>query len=178
MPLVRHPRLPAHARPRPLLTRVRAALAAVAMLAGIACLGRSVPVEGAAPAFDEEAAERRQTVSDVAATLIVENARMVDYRIYLTRQGGERLGVVSGPGRATFLLRGAQLPHTGDLRVVAVPIAGREVLQSQAYLPRGRVARFRILPNNAFLVVDALREKAEPADSTTPPDTTTAKPPR
>lgn len=167
---------PASPRPRPL--RVKASLVvavSVAVLAAGACIGRTVPVEGAAPAVDEGAAERHQAVNEVAATLIVENARMVDYRIYLTRQGGERLGIVSGPGRATFLLKGAQLPHTGDLRVVAVPIAGSEVLQSQAYLPRGRVARFRILPNNAFLVVDALRDK-EPADSTTPSDTT--KPPR
>ena len=170
MPVFR--RFPAHLRPRPLSAKATlAALAMIAVLAPLACIGRTVPVEGAAPAADEEANERRQAVSEVAATLIVENARMVDYRIYLTRQGGERLGIVSGPGRATFLLRGAQLPHTGDLRVVAVPIAGSEVLQSQAYLPRGRVARFRILPNNAFLIVDALREK-EPADSAAPGDTT------
>jgi len=172
MPLFSRTRRPL--RPLPTKAALAASAAAVALLAA-ACIGRTVPVEGAAPVVDEEANERRQAVSEVAATLIVENARMVDYRIYLTRQGGERLGVVSGPGRATFLLRGAQLPHTGDLRVVAVPIAGSEVLQSQAYLPRGRVARFRILPNNAFLVVDALRTK-EPADSTTPSDTT--KPPR
>ena len=167
MPLPRRLRLPARIRPR--------ALVALALLAAPACLGRAVPVEGAPPAVDEDAGERRQNIRDVAATLIVENSRMVDYRIYLTRQGGERLGIVSGPGRATFLLRGAQLPHTGDLRVVAVPIASNEVLTSQAYLPRGRTARFRILPNNAYLVVDALPAAPEP-DSTTPPDTT--KPPR
>jgi hypothetical protein len=152
------------------------ALAAVSMLA---CLGHTVPVEGAAPEPGDEDAERRQSVSAVAATLIVENARMVDYRIYLTRQGGERLGIVSGPGRVTFLLKGAQLPHTGELRVVAVPIADNEVLQSSAYLPRGHTAHFRIMPNGAYLVVDALPAPRDttPADSASRPDSA-VKPPR
>ena len=125
------------------------------------CMGHAVPVEDAPPAeFDEMAG---QTITSVVATLIVENARMVDYRIYLTRMGGERLGLVSGPGRATFLLKGAQLPHTGELRIVAVPIAAREVLTSSAYIPRGHTARFRIMPNEVFLTVDPL---PVPKDST------------
>ena len=165
---------PAPSRPRPL--PVAATLAALLALSSLSCVGRSVPVEGAVPAVDEEGTGG-QSITQVVATLIVETARMVDYRIYLTRRGGERLGVVSGPGRATFLLKGAQLPHTGELRVVAVPIADDEVLVSTAYLPRGRTARFRIMPTGAYFIVDAPPAKPEPADSTTPPDTT-AKPPR
>ena len=159
-------RLPVPVRPRPLL-------AAIAMLATVACVGRAVPVEGAPPPEDEGVGG--QSITQVVATLVVENSRMVDYRIYLPRRGGERLGMVSGPGRATFLLKGAQLPHTGELRVVAVPIADDEVLASAAYLPRGRTARFRIMPNGAYLIVDPLPPKPEP-DSTAAPDTT--KPPR
>lgn len=156
--------------------RFAAALAVVATLPVLACVGRPVAVEGAAPAPDESGG---QSITQVVATLVVENARMVDYRIYLTRRGGERLGMVSGPGRATFLLKGAQLPHTGELRVVAVPIADDEVLASSAYLPRGRTARFRIMPNAAYLTVDPAPVKPDstPADSVTSPDTT-AKPPR
>ena len=155
-----------------------AALAAVATLLAPACVGRAVPVAGAPVAPDEDG-RAGQSITQVVATLVVENARMVDYRIYLTRQGGERIGMVSGPGRATFLLKGAQLPHTGELRVVAVPIADNEVLSSSAYLPRGRTARFRILPNGAYLTVDPAPAAPDsaPTGSTSPPDTT-AKPPR
>ena len=134
---------------------------AVVALGLSGCMGPAVPVDGAPPADVDEMAG--QTITSVVATLIVENARMVDYRIYLTRMGGERLGMVSGPGRATFLLKGAQLPHTGELRIVAVPIAAREVLTSSAYIPRGHTARFRIMPNEVFLTVDPL---PVPKDST------------
>src|SRR5690349_20315992 len=90
----------------------RVALGALlAVVAG--CLGHAVPVDGAAPTAAESGFSG-QSVNDIVATLIVENSRMVDYRIYLTRQGGERLGIVHGPGKAKFLLRGAQLPHTGE----------------------------------------------------------------
>ena len=134
---------------------------ALVALGASGCVGHAVPVNDAAPAEFEETAG--QSITSVVATLIVENARMVDYRIYLTRMGGERLGLVSGPGRATFLLKGAQLPHTGELRIVAVPIAAREVLTSSAYIPRGHTARFRIMPNEVYLTVDPL---PAPKDST------------
>ena len=164
---------PAHARLRRL-----GAVAVAALLVPAGCIGRSVPVEGAAPVADESAPPVR-ALTDFAATLIVENERMLDYRIYLTRQGGERLGIVRGPGRSTFHLRGVQLPPTGDLRVVAVPIAGRDPLLATAYIPRGRTARFRIMPNDAYIIVDPL--PAEVRDSAATDSTradSTAKPPR
>jgi hypothetical protein len=130
-------------------------LVAASITSSAACMGgRPVPVDGAQPVADERATS--SSLTEVAATLIVENERMVDYRIYLTRQGGERLGIVRGPGRATFHLKGVQLPHTGDLRVVAVPIADRVPLMGAANVPRGRTARFRIMPNDAYLIVDPL----------------------
>jgi hypothetical protein len=162
-------------------TIVLALAVAMVVAATPACIGRSVPVADAPPTTEEEA--RSQSITDVAATLIVENERMVDYRIYLSRQGGERLGIVRGPGRARFLLRGVQLPHTGDLRVVAVPIAAREPLIGAAYVPRGRTARFRIMPNDAYIVVDPLPAPPDTvATDSTQADSTradsTRKPPR
>lgn len=148
-------------------------LLAAAAIAG-ACFARAVPVDGAPPAEPESTAV---SLTNIAATLIVENQRMVDYRIYLTRQGGERLGIVRGPGRATFLLRGVQLPHTGDLRVVAVPIADRVVLVGSANVPPGRTARFRITPNDAYLIVDPLPPPPDTAETDSTKADTTRKPP-
>ena len=141
-------------------------LVALTALLTLGCFGHAVPVDGAPP---EENTYSGQSINDVVATLIVENSRMVDYRIYLTRQGGERLGIVRGPGKATFLLRGAQMPHTGEMRVIAVPIAAREVLSSSAVVPRGHTARFVILPGDVYVTVDPL---PLPADTTTTADTT------
>jgi hypothetical protein len=168
---------PSRARQAPVRrTRVLAAAALLLLaVAGPSCIGRPVAVEGAAPAENELAG---QSITDVVATLIVENERMVDYRIYLTRQGGERLGLVRGPGRATFLLRGVQLPHTGDLRVVAVPIAAREPLVGQANVPRGHTARFRIMPNDAYITVDPLPVPDDSTDADSTQADTTRKPPR
>jgi hypothetical protein len=146
---------------------------AAAGAAGVtACVGRSVPVEGAAPVVEEQLG--RGSLTEVAATLIVENERMLDYRIYLTRQGGERLGIVRGPGKATFRLRGAQMSHTGDLRIVAVPIASRVAVTGSAQVPWGRTVRFRIMPNDAYLIVDPMPEPKDTteSDSTTKADTT------
>jgi hypothetical protein len=142
----------------------RASPIVLVALALAGCMGHTVPVEGAPGEVDDMAS---QSITAVVATLIVENARMVDYRIYLTRMGGERLGMVSGPGRATFLLKGAQLPHTGELRIVAVPIAAREVLSSSAVIPRGPTARFRIMPNEAYLTVDPLPVPKDSVESDT-----------
>jgi hypothetical protein len=151
-------------------TRQAALLLVAAATLGVACIGRSVPVEGAPPPEEES---KPMTLTEVAATLLVENERMVDYNIYLTRQGGERLGLVRGPGRARFLLKGVQLPHTGDLRVVAVPIAARGNLVGSAYVPRGRTARFRIMPNDAYLIVDnLLLPDSATTDSTAKADST------
>lgn len=152
-------------------------LAAVLLLAGAAaCVGRAVPVEGAPPTAEVEGAD--QSITAVVATLIVENERMVDYRIYLTRQGGERLGIVRGPGRATFQLKGVQLPHTGDLRVVAVPIADRVALMGAANVPRGRTARFRIMPNDAYLIVDPLPAPKDTVETDSTKADSTRKPGR
>lgn len=172
----RAPRWPRRPRQAPTFSRRALVAAAVLLGAGVAaCVGRAVPVEGAPPAVaDAEASS--QSITAVAATLIVENERMVDYRIYLTRQGGERLGIVRGPGRATFMLRGVQLPHTGDLRVVAVPIAAREALLGAANVPRGRVARFRIMPNDAYMIVDPLPEVKDSTEADSTKADTTRKP--
>ena len=153
-------------------TRQAALVLVIAAAGAAACVGRSVPVEGAAPVVEEQLG--RGSLTEVAATLIVENERMLDYRIYLTRQGGERLGSVRGPGKATFQLRGAQMSHTGDLRIVAVPIASRVAVSGSAQVPWGRTVRFRIMPNDAYLIVDPLPEPKDTteADSTTKADTT------
>lgn len=154
---------------------MRTALPLLVALAGaVACAARPVPVDGAPPDPDSAVASGRSAtdLTGIYATLIVENQRPIDYRIYLTRQGGERIGMVRGPGRSTFLLRGTQMPHTGDLRVVAVPIAEREVLQVSANVPRGRTARIRIMPNDAYMLVDPLPMIEEPSDSATKADST------
>jgi hypothetical protein len=169
-------RTPRASRLRALRPRLLLPALALAAAFALACVGHTVPVEGAAPA--EVEITSGQSLTEVVATLVVENSRMIDYRIYLTRQGGERLGLVSGPGRATFLLKGAQLPHTGELRVVAVPVAAREVLASAAYIPRGSTARFRITPNEAYLIVDPRPAPPDSAttDSTSHPDSTGRRP--
>ena len=70
------------------------ALAIAATFSALSCVGRPVPVEGMAPEPGADEMASSQSLTDVVATLVVENARMVDYRIYLTRMGGERLGIV------------------------------------------------------------------------------------
>src|SRR5687768_10973461 len=126
-----------------------------------------------------ESAEGFSSITDVQVTLIVENQRMEDYTIYLTRALGVRVGMVSGPSTARFLLRGDLLPHTGDLHVYARAIGSSEVVSASANVPFGRTARMRILPNNVYMLVDPI---PLPPDTTTTPDSATrpdsTKPPR
>lgn len=138
----------------------------------LGCAAHPVPVDGAAPDPDSAAMRApRANLTGRWATLIVENERPVDYRIYLTRQGGERLGLVRGPGRSTFVLRGSQMPPTGDLRVVGVPMAENGYVVGSANIPRGRTARFRIMPNDAYMIVEPL-----PIPKDTTPDDSTKSP--
>ena len=154
---------------------VLAAAAAAAVAGSLSCAARPVPVDGAPP--DPDSAAARKPFSDLTgvwATLIVETERPVDYRIYLTRQGGERLGFVRGPGRSRFLLRGTQMPPTGDLRVIGVPMAENGYVVGSANIPRGRTARFRIMPNDAYIIVEPLpipKDSTE-SDSTAKADST------
>ena len=114
------------------------------------------------------------SITDVQVTLVVENQRMEDYTIYLTRMGGVRVGMVSGPSVARFLLRGDMLPHTGDLEVYGRAIGSSEIVSARANVPYGRTARMRILPNNVYMLVDPepVPDSTATPDSTTRPDTT------
>lgn len=112
---------------------------------------------------DKPAGEGFTSIVDVGVTLIVENDRPMDYNIYLGRMGGIRLGLARGPARTRFLLTGGMLPHTGDLRVVGIPIAGnnRDVVEARANVPHGRTVRMRILPHDVYMLVDPLPEEPD-----------------
>ena len=161
--------------------RPAAALDALVALVATAACFKPVPVDGAAAA-EPQPGRVAQNISGAGATLIVENMRPIDYRIFISpnsysAMSGTRVGLASGTSTTRFTLRADLLPAGGQVRLVGRAVGGgrREDVGATGVIPYGRTARLRILPNDTYIQVDPL---PEPKDTTerTPPDST--KPPR